>query len=226
VVGGSNPLAPTNQVVRAAVRRGPYYLGFEGAQSRRQPGVVSLPPSVHTLGVLRCILGSMIQTQLHRLSFLAIFSLLLSGFVGSAGCGEAPWLSGQIVVEHDGKTQPVSGARVFLYPVEALPKGKPAPEDIGNLSGAAVTLDGGTFEFGELSSNVSYANFELLMNWRYRLSIEDTAYYLKDITFDLEPGNNFVEVRLMQKTADVEAGDGEGIGKDEQQGTTGAVRRN
>jgi hypothetical protein len=169
------------------------------------------------------------QVRLHRLSSFVIFGLLLSGFGGFggfAGCGEAPWISGQIVVEHDGKTQPVSGARVFLYPVEPLPKGKPAPEDIGNLSGAAVTLDGGSFEFGELSSNVSYQNFELLMNWRYRLRIEDTAYYLRDITFDLEPGNNFVEVRLVQKKADVEAGEGEGIGKDEQQSTTGAVRRN
>ena len=166
------------------------------------------------------------QAPLFRLSTVVLCGLLLSGFGGFAGCGEAPWLSGQIVVEQDGKTQPVSGARVFLYLVEPLPKGKPAPEDIGNLSGAAVTLDGGSFEFGELSSNVSYQNFELLMNWRYRLRIEDTAYYLKDITFDLEPGNNFVEVRLVQKKADVEAGEGEGIGKDEERATTGAVRRN
>ncbi len=166
------------------------------------------------------------QARLFGLTSLSIFGLLVSGFGGFAGCGEAPWLSGQIVVEQDGKTQPVSGARVFLYPVEPLAKGKPAPEEIRNLSGAAVTLDGGRFEFGELSSNVSYQNFELLMNWRYRLRIEDTAYYLRDITFDLEPGNNFVEVRLVQKQSDVEAGEGEGIGKDEQQSTTGAVRRN
>ena len=153
----------------------------------------------------------------------AMIVLLLSGF---GGCGEAPWLSGRIVVELDGKSEPVGGARVILYPLEPLEKGSPAPEDVANLSAAAVTLDGGGFEFNELSSNVSYQNFELLVNWRYRLHIEDSSYYLKDINFELEPGNNFVEVRLKQKNSDVEAGDGEGIGKDEQKGTTGAVRRN
>lgn len=157
------------------------------------------------------------------LPLLAILLLFLSGF---GGCGETPWLSGRIVVEHDGKTEPVGGARVILYPLEPLEKGDPAPEDVGNLSAAAVTLDGGSFEFNELSSNVSYQNFELLVNWRYRLHIEDSSYYLKDIVFELEPGNNFVQVRLKQKSSDVEAGDGEGIGKDEQKATTGAVRRN
>ncbi len=157
------------------------------------------------------------------LPLAAILLLLLSGF---GGCGETPWLSGRIVVEHTGKSEPVGGARVILYPLEPLEKGSPAPEDVGNLSAAAVTLDGGSFEFNELSSNVSYQNFELFVNWSYRLHIEDSGYYLKDIKFDLEPGNNFVEVRLKRKSSDVEAGDGDGIGKDDQKANTGAVRRN
>jgi hypothetical protein len=206
VVGGSNPLAPTNQVSRVAETR----LCLLGA--------LPCGPSLK-----RCILSAMTILSRSLLPFSAVFVLLLSGF---GGCGETPWLSGRIVVEHDGKAEPIGGARVVLYPVEPLEKGSPAPEDVANLSAAAVTLDGGSFEFNELSSNVSYQNFELLVNWRYRLHIEDSAYYLRDVVFDLEPGNNFVEVRLKPKTSDVEARDGEGIGKDEQKSTTGAVRRN
>jgi hypothetical protein len=156
------------------------------------------------------------------LPLLAVLALVLSGF---GACGEAPWLSGKILVEREGKTQPVGGARVFLYPLAPLAKGKPAPEDAKNLSSAEVTRDGGNFDFSELSSNVSYENFELLQNWRYRLRIEDTAYYIKDFEFDFEKGNNYLVVRLKEKKSDVEAGDGEGIGEDTYVGGGGSVRR-
>jgi len=170
----------------------------------------------------QCILRGMRHSPSSQFALLVTLALLLSGF---GACGEAPWLSGRILVERDGNTQPVGGAKISLFPVEPLAKGKQAPEDVRNLSGSAVTRDGGTFEFSELSSNVSYDSFELLTNWRYRLHIEDTAYYLKDISFDFEAGNNYVEIRLQEKKADVEAGEGEGIGKDENRSTTGTVRR-
>jgi len=129
------------------------------------------------------------------------------------------------LVERDGKAEPVAGARLSLFPIAPLARGKDAPEDIKNLSGLAVTQAAGSFEISELSSNVSYDSFELLRNWRYRLRISDTGYYLKDIEFDYEGGNNFVEVKLEEKKADVEAGDGEGIGKDETEFHTGSVRK-
>ena len=151
-----------------------------------------------------------------------LFSVLLSGF---GGCGEAPWISGRVVVDRAGDVQPIPGARLFLYPVAPLSKGKPPPEQVENLSGVATTLSSGTFEFSELTSSVSYESFELLRDWRYRVRIEDTAYYLKDIEFDYQGGQNYLEVRLEEKKVDVEASDGEGIGEDNHSVETGSVKR-
>ena len=159
--------------------------------------------------------------SLFLLSFF-LLPLLLSGF---GGCGEAPWLSGQILVDRGGKLEPVPMAKIFIYPKAPLKRGIDAPEDISVLSGAATTRDSGNFEINELSSNVSYENYELLKNWSYRLRISDTAYYLKEIEFDFEGGNNYVEVILEEKQVDVEAGEGENIGEDTHKSTSGAVRR-
>ena len=154
--------------------------------------------------------------------FFLFLALSLAGF---GGCGEAPWLSGQILVDRDGKLEPVGGARVFLYPKAPLKKGKEAPEDLTALSSVSTTRDSGNFEFGELSSNVSYENYELMRNWTYRLRIEDTAFYIKDILFDFEGGENFVEVILEEKSVDVEAEEGGAIGEDGHMSTSGSVRR-
>ena len=159
--------------------------------------------------------------SLRNLSFLFI-ALSLAGF---GACGEAPWISGQILVDRDGKLEPVAGAKVFIFPKAPLKKGKEPPEDPNVLSGASTTRDSGNFEFGELSSNVSYENYELMRNWTYLLRIEDTAFYLKDILFDFEGGENFVEVILEEKSVDVEAGEGEAIGEDEHTLSSGGVRR-
>ncbi len=155
---------------------------------------------------------------------LLCFALLT--LVSEAGCkAAAANINGRILALREGQAAPVGDAQVRIWPAE--PGKKPEKfeaEAIQNLRGISTTRPSGAFEIASLSSPSTSAEYPLLKGYVYTIEVEVPGYYVTSSTFEYVGGNQYVEMTIEEKVADVLDTTGV-IKEDEKELTRGAVQR-
>lgn len=160
-----------------------------------------------------------------RDALLICLGLLLMGATGCPKGGSARSITGQVVVNRDGQTQPVAEAQVRVWPRDPGAKGEPFEyEAVQNLRGVALTRNSGQFEIGSLTSAETHAEYPILKSWTYVVEVEVPGYYITQAEFDYTGGQAWVEVAIDEKPVDVLDTSG-GVKDNDKELHRGAVRK-
>jgi len=159
-----------------------------------------------------------------RMGWLAALALL----VMTMGCpkgGSSRSITGQVVVNREGATQPVAEAQVRIWPQDPGAKGELfESEAVQNLRGVTMTRSSGQFEIGSLTSAETHAEYSLLKGWGYVIEVEVPGYYITQADFAYKGGQAWVEVAIDEKPMDVLDTSG-GVKDNDKELHRGAVRK-
>jgi hypothetical protein len=130
---------------------------------------------------------------------------LLAALAALGGCkAAAANINGRIVALREGQTVPVGDAQVRIWPSE--PGKRPEKfeaEAIQNLRGISTTRPSGAFQIATLSSPSTSTEYPLLKGYVYTIEVEVPGYYVTSSTFEYAGGNQYVEMKIEEKVADV-----------------------